>query len=240
MSDFPTITGTQMAEVDRAMMHEIGVNTYQLMEVAGWQIARGAVDYLSTLSSSTGMQRILALAGTGGNGGDAMVAARLLTGWGIACTVALSQPRERYEGIAAHQLKNLDRLDIAVLEPNETTPLPDAELILDGLLGFSLRSDPRGHAATLIAMANDHPAPVLAIDVPSGLNADTGEVGSPCIRADRTITLALAKSGLASAPAEIIGELWLADIGVPPQIYARFGVYVAADTFRESSIVRLL
>ena len=241
MTTYPTITGTQMAEIDRVMMEEIGVNTFQLMEVAGWQIARGTVELLGEQADDPDEPslHVLALAGTGGNGGDAMVAARLLTGWGYRCTIALSQPRPRYEGIAGHQLWALDRLDIPVLSTTETETLPPADVILDGLLGFSLRTDPRGHAATLIELANAHPAPILAIDVPSGLNADTGGVGSPCIRAHRTITLALAKSGLADAPADVVGQLWLADIGVPPHLYQRFGVEVGHDLFRAASIIPL-
>lgn len=252
----PSISGTQMAEIDRIMMEEIGVNTYQLMEVAGWQIARLATSLLSghagdpapaacvESSAHPGLgdrhiNHIVLLAGTGGNGGDAMVAARLLTGWGHTCTVLLSQPRERYRGIAAHQLAILDALSITTQEPDQQSDIPEADLIIDGLLGFSLRSDPRGFAAVLIERANQHPAPVLAIDIPSGLNADTGSEGSPCVRAHTTVTLALPKKGLILAPSGITGEILVADIGVPPTIYRRFGLEVSPNTFRNHSIVAL-
>ncbi len=234
MPTTPSITGSQMARIDHIMMNEIGVNTYQLMEMAGYMVAeavRGQV--------STNPQRILALAGTGGNGGDAMVAARFLAGWGHDCTVFLTKPREGYCGIAAHQLAALDRLSIPVMEPAELESLPDADLIIDGLLGFSLQGHPRGEAARLITLANAHPAPTLAVDIPSGLNADTGEVGDPCMRAAITVTLALPKTGLMMAPTEITGEILLADIGVPPQVYQRIGVGVPVDLFAAGSLVHL-
>ncbi|MCO5218942.1 MAG: NAD(P)H-hydrate epimerase [Thermomicrobiales bacterium] len=234
MPTIPSITGTQMARIDQIMMNEIGVNTYQLMEMAGYMVAEAVRG-----QSPANPQRILALAGTGGNGGDAMVAARFLAGWGNDCTVILTKPREGYTGIAAHQLAALDQLSIPVIEPANLGSLPDADLIIDGLLGFSLRGSPRGEAARLIALANAHPALTLAIDIPSGLNADTGEVGDPCIRAAVTVTLALPKTGLMSASAAITGEIVLADIGVPPQVYQRIGVGVPVDLFAAGSLVHL-
>jgi NAD(P)H-hydrate epimerase len=101
-----------------------------------------------------------------------------------------------------------------------------------------MHGDPRGEAARLITLANAYEAPVLAIDLPSGLNATLGEVGDPCIQAAATVTLALPKKGLVSAPGHITGEIWLADIGVPPDIYRRVGVIVPGDIFAAGGIVR--
>ena len=88
-------------------------------------------------------------------------------------------------------------------------------------------------------MANDHPAPVVAIDLPSGLNATTGHVGDPCIQASMTVTLALPKTGLLTAPQAVTGEIWLADIGVPSSVYDRIGVQVPPDLFATGSPNRL-
>ncbi|MCA9833306.1 MAG: NAD(P)H-hydrate epimerase [Thermomicrobiales bacterium] len=235
MPSIPSITGSQMAQIDAIMMNDVGVNTFQLMELAGYMVAEAARKHLRT----TTPQRILALAGTGGNGGDAMVAARFLAGWGHDCTVLLTRQHHGYTGIAAHQLAALDQLHIPVIEPAELESLPEADLIIDGLLGFNLHGNPRGEAARLIALANAHPAPTLAIDISSGLNADTGEVGDPCIQATLTVTLALPKTGLMMAPPEITGQILLADIGVPPQVYGRIGVEVAGNLFARSSLLTI-
>ena len=118
--------------------------------------------------------------------------------------------------------------------------LPDADLIVDALLGFGLSGPPSGPAARLITAANAHPAPVLAVDLPSGLDARTGDPYDPCIRADATLTLALPKTGLlAPAARPVIGELAVADIGIPPEVYARVGVHVDPCSAAQS-IVRVM
>jgi NAD(P)H-hydrate epimerase len=213
------------------------VDTLQLMELAGYGVA-DAIRHHAGIDLST-RPHILALAGTGGNGGDAMVAARLLHAWGARATVILAKPRSAFSGIAAHQLSILDRMGIPVEEPEGIQSLPGADLIIDGLLGFSLKGDPRGDLARLITMANDHPAPTVAIDLPSGLEATSGRIGDPCIRAALTVTLALPKTGLLEAPEELTGPVWVADIGVPPAVYEEVGADVPADLFAAASLVRV-
>jgi NAD(P)H-hydrate epimerase len=149
----------------------------------------------------------------------------------------LSTPRHGFSGIAAHQLAILDRMQIPVLQPGEEA-IPSADLIIDGLLGFRLQGDPHGEVGRLITLANAHPAPILAIDLPSGLNATSGEIGNPCIEAMQTVTLALPKSGLVSAPERITGDIWIADIGVPPDAYSRIGVDVPSGVFAGGSLIR--
>lgn len=222
-----------MAEIDTHMMEHIGVNTYQLMELAGYAVA-DAVRQRSDMQAS---REMVALAGSGGNGGDAMVAARFLAGWGFTCSVILTGPRTEYRGIAAHQLSALKALGISVRESDGSSDLPPADLIIDGLLGFSLRGNPRNEVARLIELANNAPAPVLAIDLPSGLNANTGKIGTPCIVADQTVTLALPKTGLMLAPESITGRITVADIGIPPIVYQHIGVEVSANIFANGNLV---
>ena len=234
--DTPAVTGEDMAQIDRIMMEEMGIDMLQLMELAGLRVADVARCHCGL--SLAKRPAIVALAGTGGNGGDAMVAARLLHAWGAHVTVVLSKPRQGFSGIAAHQLGILDRMGIGILEPGDGD-LPHADLIIDGIFGFSLQGDPRGEAARLIHLANAHPAPVLAIDVPSGLNATSGEMGDACICAGWTVTLALPKTGLMAASIDITGEIWLADIGVPPEIYGRVGANVPGDLFADGGTIQL-
>lgn len=235
--DIPAISGEAMARIDRIMMDELGVDTLQLMELAGYGVADAVRQHAGIdLAESP---RILAMAGTGGNGGDAMVAARLLHAWGANVTVILARPRSAFSGIAEHQMAILDRMCLPVDEPEGIQALPGADLIIDGLLGFSLKGDPRGDLARLIELANDHPAPTVAIDLPSGLEATSGRIGNPCIRAAMTITLALPKSGLMTAPEDMTGPIWVADIGVPPHVYDQVDASVPADLFAAGSLIRV-
>ena len=237
----PTVTATEMAEIDRIMLQDLGVGSLQLMELAGHAVASFARNHM--LDGLAHDKRIVVLAGTGGNGGDGMVAARLLAAWGANVSVILTRPVEDHAGIALHQLGILERWGIPLIDGSIGNPAPipgDTDLIIDGLLGFSLQGDPNGPAALLIEAANDAPAPVLAIDLPSGLNATTGEIGSPCVRATTTLTLALAKSGLGAEGTETVtGDLWLADIGVPPAAYARIGIPLSALLFAARPFLRL-
>lgn len=105
--------------------------------------------------------------------------------------------------------------------------LPTPSLILDSIIGYSLSGSPRGAAAQLIEWANRQPAPVLALDTPSGLDVTSGTAHDPTIRATATLTLALPKQGLLTPEAKkFVGELYLADISVPPELYARMGIPV--------------
>lgn len=237
----PAVTPEQMARVDRIMADEIGVGTLQLMELAGYAVAVWARDRFC--AGDVRATRILVLAGSGGNGGDGMVAARILHAWGAEPTVCLSHPVETLRGAAAHQARSLLALDLTPWPPpaaGEPVALPHADLIIDALLGFGLSGPPTGAAARLIGAANAHPAPILAVDLPSGLDARGGEPYDPCIAAASTLTLALPKTGLlAPAARAITGDLAVADIGVPPAVYARLGVQVD-PLFSQASIVRVL
>lgn len=227
----PALPAAAMAEVDRLMLDQLGIGTLQLMETAGHAIAAFARE--RCLPDGVAGARIIALAGSGGNGGDALVAARWLAAWGAHPVVVLTRPAETYSGAAAHQLTTVLRMGIPVLPAD--APLPGADLILDGLLGFSATGNPRGTAASLIVAANAHPAPILAIDLPSGLEASRGTIGDPCIVARWTLTLALPKTGLLPPGAEVVcGAITVADIGVPPDILREAGAEVPGSPFAES------
>lgn len=232
------ITAEQMADLDRIMLDELGIAPLQLMEIAGHAVATFARDRL--LDRDASGKRVIALAGNGGNGGDALVAARLLTAWGAMVTIVTARPIADHDGLAAHHLDIARRWGIPVqvgsASADDDTALDPAgaaaDLLLDGLLGFSLDGDPRGVTASLIERANGHPAPTLAIDLPSGLEATTGVIGTPCIRARMTLTLAMCKTGLLTPNAShVLGDLWVADIGVPPVAFGRVGLSFASAPF---------
>ncbi len=239
----PALTPDQMSRIDRIMVDDFGVTVLQLMEVAGQAVAAWAREHF--LGGDARGKTVLVLAGSGGNGGDGMVAARFLHSWGGRPAVWLSHEATTLRGAAAHQFRSLRTLGLPIQLPSDPgqegpAALPDADLIVDALLGFGLSGPPLGPAARLITAANAHPAPVLAVDLPSGLDSRTGHPYDPCIRADATLTLALPKTGLlAPAARPVIGELATADIGIPAEVYDRIGVRVGA-VFGERSIVRVI
>lgn len=225
----PTLTTAQMIEVDRAMIEDYQIELLQMMENAGRNLAHLA---RRKLNGDPRGKTVVVLAGTGGNGGGGLVAARRLHNWGANVLVALTGA---LKGVPAHQADILQRMGIPLVE---SAALPSAcDLILDALIGYSLSGSPRGAAATLIEWANRQPAPILALDLPSGLDSTTGQAFAPVIRAAATLTLALPKTGLLQpAAAPYVGELFLADISVPPELYARMGISVP-PLFAESDII---
>ncbi len=216
----------QMIEVDRLMTDVLKIELIQMMENAGRNLARLCIDRFLHDPQS---KRVLVLAGTGGNGGGALVAARRLHQWGASVSVLTTKPDEAYSGVPAHQLGILRRLDVEIsssqLPKTETTQddsTPD--IILDGLIGYSLKGNPRGRAAELMAWASGADSAILALDTPSGLDSTTGKSHEPTIVADATMTLALPKAGLLTAAAQpFVGELYLSDIGVPDWVYQKIG-----------------
>ena len=215
----PAITRQQMVEVDRLMIDELGISLTQMMENAGLQLARMAVDRYDAGS-------VTVLAGSGGNGGGGLVAARRLAGWGVDVHVALTRPN--LEGVPGAQLSILRSIGVSIGEPRA------ADLIIDSVIGYSLAGAARGRAETFIEWANDEAIPVLALDTPSGVDVDTGLAPGAGMYADATLTLALPKIGLIDS--NYPGELFVADISIPVLVYERLGVLVDADLFRRGSI----
>jgi len=213
----PALTTDQMREVDRLMVEDYGIALLQMMEHAGRHLAH--VARRRFLSGDAPEGRVVVLAGTGGNGGGGLVAARRLHAWGAAVQVLTTRAPGAYDGVPAHQLAILRAMDVPVRSAQEPPRLSDADVLLDALIGYSLTGDPRGAAAALIRAANDSSTPVLSLDVPSGLDATSGRVHTPAVRAEATMTLALPKTGLHGNEA-VTGDLYLADISVPPALYA--------------------
>jgi NAD(P)H-hydrate epimerase len=236
-SAIPQLSTDQMREVDRAMIEDIGITLIQMMENAGRHLATLA---RKMLGGGVQDKRIVVLAGRGNNGGGGLVAARRLANWGARISVILTAPPEDYRGVPAHQLAILRRMGAAIAA--ETTPftsLHESDLILDALIGYGLRGTPKGTIADLIRAANASGAPITSLDAPSGLDTATGAVFDPCIRATATLTLALPKVGLlADAARAVVGKLYVADISVPPCVYAAMGIQVP-NLFAEDEIVRV-
>ena len=237
--DIPYLTTDQMIEVDRAMIEDFRIELVQMMENAGRNLASLARERF--LGGDPTGKRIVVLAGTGGNGGGALVAARRLHNWGALVHIYVTKPASDFASVPAHQLDILRCMKASVRGAAEVENEQTPDLILDGVIGYSLKGAPRGASGDLIRWANTQEAPILALDVPSGVDTTTGELFDPAIRATATMTLALPKEGLrASGIEECVGELYLADISVPPVLYAEpaLGLEVG-PLFAESEVIRL-
>jgi NAD(P)H-hydrate epimerase len=235
--EIPALTADQMALVDRIVTEEYGIALLQMMELAG----RNLADLARTrfFGGDPRDRRVIVLAGSGGNGGGGLVAARRLHGWCADVAVWLTRDAAELRGAAAHQLRTLHLIGVPIHEPADEPALPPADLIVDALVGYRLAGPPTGTVASLVQAANAHGAPVLSLDLPSGLDATTGAVADPCIRATATLTLALPKIGIWRPGAhEVTGELFLADIGVPDAVYARLGLAVG-PIFARQDVIRI-
>jgi NAD(P)H-hydrate epimerase len=234
----PYLTTAQMREVDRLMVEEYGIALLQMMENAGRNLAHLARRRF--LNCDSVGKHIVVLAGNGGNGGGAMVAARRLHSWGAHVQVILTKPPAVLQGVPAQQAAILQKLGLALIQADALPERMHTDLILDGVIGYSLSGAPQGTAAALIRWADVQSAPILALDMPSGVDASTGDVYDPAICAEATLTLALPKQGLIAPEAQQnVGELYLADISVPPDLYARLGFDVV-PIFAQDDIVRLV
>lgn len=211
--EVPAVTADQMREVDRIAMQETGPNLFQMMENAGRNLALLSMELMEARWDKASY---LVFAGGGGNGGGGICAARHLANHGSRVKLCLADPEHLGE-VPAFQRKVFRSTlgtEITLSELDRERP----DLILDAVIGYGLKSAPKGGAAQLIEWADVSGAPILALDIPSGLNATTGDAPGVYIRPRWTITLALPKTGLLPHKT---GELFLADIGIPQATYQR-------------------
>ena len=237
--EVPYLTTEQMVEVDRAMVEDFRIDLIQMMENAGRNLAHLA--RIRFFDGDPRGKKVVVLAGTGGNGGGALVCARRLHNYGAQVSVLVTRPDDDFTLIPAQQLDILHRMKVPVASAATSTAVAAPNLIVDGVIGYSLQGAPRSTARVLIQWANEQEAPILSLDVPSGVNTTSGTVFDPAIKATGTMTLALPKEGLRAPGVEAhVGELYLADIGVPPALYAEPTLALeVGNLFAESDIIRL-
>jgi NAD(P)H-hydrate epimerase len=235
----PFLSTQQMREVDRAMIEDYKISLLQMMENAGRCLADLARSRF--LGGDPRGQRVLVLAGSGGNGGGGLVCARRLHNWGASVRVLMTAAPEWLGEVPRHQLTILERMGLETDVAGNETELPESDLVVDALIGYSLKGAPADVAASLIRGTNSQTVPVLSLDVPSGVDTTAGTVYDPSVRATATMTLALPKDGLRTAGArKVVGELYLADISVPPSLYA--GPNLGLDVgplFHAADVIRI-
>jgi hydroxyethylthiazole kinase-like uncharacterized protein yjeF len=213
------LNSAQMREADRRSIEDIGIPSVVLMENAGRQVVAAMEAMFPDLSS----RKIVVLAGRGSNGGDGFVVARTLAQRGVDVVVYLVGSMAEVKGDARINLDVLVRLGHTVIEIADATiwelQFPDmrtADLMVDALFGTGLRTPLTGLYETIVADINASDLPVVSVDLPSGLSADTPDPIGPCIDASLTVTLGAPKLPLVLPPGEAhCGDVVIADIGIP-------------------------
>ena len=224
--EVPAVTADQMRQVDRIAIEETGPNLYQMMENAGRSLA------LEALRRIDPGQPAVVLAGTGGNGGGGICAARHLANRGVEVSLGITDV-DAIADVPGQQLKVYRSTPGRIVPPDQVMSRKP-ELIVDALIGYSLSGAARGQARELIDRANESGAPILSLDVPSGIDATTGATEGAHVEANWTLTLGLPKTGLDTAAA---GDLSLADIGIPAEAYRSIALNVSERIFARSFTV---
>jgi NAD(P)H-hydrate epimerase len=220
-SALPRLSSAQVKELDRLAAERFGVAIDWLMEAAGWQLARFC-------DAPTAV-----VCGLGNNGGDGLAAARHLQRWGRLTNVSCIDPL-RLGTEARQELEALRRNGVRV---SDRPRFEGAEIILDAIFGTGLSRPPAGRFAEWIETVNNAKLRVVAVDVPSGLDADSGHAYAPCVHASATVTFSLPKAGLMTGDGpRLSGEVWCADIGVPLEALAAIGVDAPPDLFSTCDI----
>lgn len=191
-----------------------------------WQLSGDLLMERAALAAAREMKRIvkgklskvIICCGKGNNGGDGLALARILQADGSNITAVLLYPREEYRGLAALNLERAEKFGVRVASWSENTAseLKDADVIVDAILGTGTFGAPREPLPRVIEAINRANRPVLALDIPSGIDADTGNVPGTAVKAHMTVTFGLAKPGLYIYPgAEYAGEVVIDHIGFP-------------------------
>lgn len=221
-----TLNRQQSRSVDSIAIGEYGIPGMVLMENAG----RGVVDLLLGWDPSLAgddTKSVAILCGKGNNAGDGFVIARHLEIHGVRCRVVLLCSPDELSGDAEQNFEILQKTNVRITDLSQSSELEldldaqaaDATWLVDAMLGTGAQGEPREPIATSIRWMNAQRAKRLAVDVPSGLDCDTGKASTSCVRADHTCTFVAAKRGfLEPSAVEYVGQLHVVSIGVPPRL----------------------
>lgn len=217
-------TAEQMRKLDAMAINKYGIPGIVIMENAG----RGTVQAMTGRFGSPKGRLVSIFVGPGNNGGDGLVIARHLHQLGARPQIFLLVDPVQLRGDPAVNLKIVSRLPIPVrtiLNNDDLAPTEqlykDSWAVVDSIFGTGLQRQAAGHFAAVIHSINKLSCPVVAVDIPSGLNADSGQAPGACVKADLTVTFGLAKPGLFVEPGlSLAGVLRIIDIGIPPEAVA--------------------
>jgi ADP-dependent NAD(P)H-hydrate dehydratase / NAD(P)H-hydrate epimerase len=221
-------TTQQIRNIDQRAIREFGIPGMVLMENAAAAIASEMERFFDGLAGV----RVGIICGKGNNGGDGLALARRLRIRGVPVRVALLAAFASYKNEAGLNLAILRKMDVEIVPNASSTAIAEivewSDVLVDAMLGVGLSTPLKGNYAFAAELMNVAGRPVVAIDIPTGINADTGEVMGTAVRSDLTVTLALPKRGLMLHPgAAFAGELRVADIGIPQEVLERENINVS-------------
>lgn len=229
-------TAPEMQNIDRRARDEFGIPTLLLMENAALGITRIVENKLGSVKE----KRITVIAGKGNNGGDGLAAARLLYNRGAKVCIYLLSESEALTGDAATNLNIALKMGIDIHSKvnydlrTMKSVINHSHLIIDAILGTGLSSPIKGEYSEIIEMINHSERPAVAVDIPTGINSDTGEVMGIAVKATDTITFALPKRGHLLYPgSEYTGKLHVVDISIPVAAIEKESIYVNLLTEEE-------
>lgn len=216
-----------MTLVDKYAVEKFNTPISKMMELAG----RNLSDF--TLKILKKPHKVIVLYGKGNNGGDGLAAAKYLARKKVPIIIVPASSSGNSN--VKFQLKELKKLNI---KPNKDFSVEKGDVIMDTLLGYNIKGNPKPSYAKLINLANKakkKQTKIIACDLPSGLDPDTGKPNTPTIKADYTLTLALPKIGLKKAR---LKNLYLINIGVPAAVY-KFLKIPYKNPFKKGNIVKI-
>ncbi len=217
MQGIPIVSAEQMRALDRAAIEQDGIPSLVLMERAGYGVFQRVAEWFTPLAN----KKVAVLVGKGNNGGDGMVVARYLYEAGAKVHLWLACAPEEFKGDAATQWRMIQAYGIPALpipEAPDHALFRDEDLLIDALLGIGARGAVGEPLYSLIDAVNRSGRPVVAVDIPSGLDADTGESHGIAIHAAYTVSMALPKAGFfQNDGVRCVGNWAIAPIGIPPK-----------------------
>lgn len=221
IDQFPVLTGRQVRQIDSFAIEQLSVPGVVLMENAGRGAAHVILDWIAEHGCST----VCIFCGSGNNGGDGFVIARHLHNAGQNVIVKICAERSSVKGDALVNLQIIEKMKLPILYPDLSGDIPaelcklggSCDMIVDALFGTGLKGALRSPYDKVVRFINDRHVPVVAVDIPSGLDCDSGDAQGQAIRAEMTVTFAAIKKGLLNHSARrYTGDIYLADIGVVP------------------------
>ena len=243
MSSLSGVTAAEMAEIDRLATEDFGIDLLQMMEQAGSHLAELV---RTELGGDLRGRRIIVAVGPGNNGGGGLAAARHLANRGASVRVILARPVNRLSDAGRHQLATLLEMSIECCVAIYDVPddeldreLESADAVVDAILGYRATGMPHDGVLWLVDRVARASSPVISLDLPSGIDADSGRAPGAAVTAVATLTLALPKYGLLHGEGRSrAGRVYLADIGLPAALYRKLGLEPGTP-FADGRIVRL-
>ena len=217
------LTSKEMSKVDELAMGKFNISIDEMMENAGRNMARFVQHNLRP-------KKVLVVFGKGNNGGDGLAAARHLLIYGVKVALVSASPINKNNSEVKRQLSILKKSGLKALDK---IPKKKYDVIIDSLLGYNIKGNPRKKYAEIINQVNKMETKVVSFDLPSGMDPYTGKMKNPAIKAHYTLTLALPKTGLKK-----LKNVYLANLGIPNKVYSDLGIKIE-NYFSDKEVIKI-